>query len=541
MSSAAALKLKDDPQQDAGHAAPDAELLAQLEDYKGQVAAIRRSQAVIEFTLEGTILDANDNFLNALGYTLNDVRGQHHSMFVQSSERGSPEYRAFWERLGRGEYDAGRYLRLGKGGREIWIQANYNPIFDTGGRPLKVVKYATDITEQVLREQETDRLSRALDAAPVNVIVCDPTDLKINYVNKRTVETLRKLQHLLPIPVDSLQGQCIDVFHKNPHMQRGLLANPGNLPHRASIKLGDEVLDLNVQAMRNDAGEYAGILLTWNVITEQVQFIGRVTDFSTDVSQAADGMRQMAQTMAASAEQTNNQASAVAAASEEASSNVQTVASAAEELAASIQEITRQVEQSSTIARQAVAEARSTDETMRSLADAAERVGEVVGLIQEIASQTKLLALNATIESARAGEAGKGFAVVASEVKNLADQTAKATKQISDQIGSMQKSSQAAVGAIENIRKTIEQVNEASAAIASAVEEQGAATQEITRNVQEAASGTREVSTNIVGVTQAAGENARTASDMHSATDALATKAKELDELRAQIEAFMKG
>ena len=527
MSSAAALKLKDDPAQDAGLTAPDAELLAQLEDYKGQVAAIRRSQAVIEFTLDGTILDANDNFLNALGYTLNDVRGQHHSMFVQSAEHGSPEYRAFWERLGRGEYDAGRYLRLGKGGREIWIQASYNPIFDTGGRPLKVLKYATDITAQVLREQETDRLSRALDAAPVNVIVCDPKDLKINYVNKRTVETLRKLQHLLPIPVDSLQGQCIDVFHKNPHMQRHLLANPGNLPHRASIKLGDEVLDLNVQAMRNDAGDYAGILLTWNVITEQVQFIGRVTDFSTDVSQAADGMRQMAQTMAASAEQTNNQASAVAAASEEASSNVQTVASAAEELAASIQEITRQVEQSSTIARQAVAEARSTDETMRSLAEAAERVGEVVGLIQEIASQTKLLALNATIESARAGEAGKGFAVVASEVKNLADQTAKATKQISDQIG--------------NIRKTIEQVNEASAAIASAVEEQGAATQEITRNVQEAASGTREVSTNIVGVTQAAGENARTASDMHSATDALAHKAQELDELRAQIEAFMKG
>jgi methyl-accepting chemotaxis protein len=177
---------------------------------------------------------------------------------------------------------------------------------------------------------------------------------------------------------------------------------------------------------------------------------------------------------------------------------------------------------------------------MRGLADSAEQVGEVVGLIQEIASQTKLLALNATIESARAGEAGKGFAVVASEVKNLADQTAKATKQIAQQVGSIQKASQAAVAAIQNIRRTIEQANEASSAIASAVEQQGAATQEITRNVQEAAAGTREVSANITGVTTAAAENAQAAGEMLSATNRLATRAQELDTLRAEIESFMK-
>jgi methyl-accepting chemotaxis protein len=216
------------------------------------------------------------------------------------------------------------------------------------------------------------------------------------------------------------------------------------------------------------------------------------------------------------------------------------VASSAEELSASIQEITRQVEQSSSIARHAVEEALSTDETMRGLADSAERVGEVVGLIQEIASQTKLLALNATIESARAGEAGKGFAVVASEVKNLADQTAKATKQIAEQIGSIQKASQAAVTAIASIRRTIEGANEVSTAIASAVEQQGAATREIARNVQEAAAGTREVSANICGVTEAASQNAQSASDMLNATHLLAGKATELDQLRGEIEAYMK-
>ena len=396
------------------------------------------------------------------------------------------------------------------------------------------------VTEKVKAEQDNRRLLQMLDDMPLNVMLCDPEDFRITYVNKRSIETLRPLQHLLPVPVDKLVGQCFDIFHKNPAHQRRIVGDINNLPHRANIKLGDHTLDLSIAPLRNASGHYIGAMLTWSVVTEQINFISRVSEFSKDVADAAEGMRTMAQTMASSAEESSNQAAAVAAASEEASSNVQTVASAAEELSASIQEITRQVEQSSSISRQAVEEALSTDETMRGLADSAEQVGEVVGLIQEIASQTKLLALNATIESARAGEAGKGFAVVASEVKNLADQTAKATKQIAQQVGSIQKASQAAVTAIESIRRTIEQANEASSAIASAVEQQGAATQEITRNVQEAASGTREVSSNITGVTTAASENSQAAAEMLVATNGLATKALELDTLRAEIESFMK-
>jgi len=414
------------------------------------------------------------------------------------------------------------------------------PVRDPDGRYIAAMATWSIVTERVKAERDNQRLLQMLDDMPLNVMLCEPEEFRITYVNKRSIETLRPLQSLLPVSVDRLVGQCFDIFHKNPAHQRRIVGNPDALPHRAMIKLGEHSLDLNVAPLRDASGGYLGAMLTWSVMTEQMRFISRVNEFSQEVAEAADTMRGMAQTMAASAEESSNQAAAVAAASDEASSNVQTLASAAEELSASIQETPPQVEQASSISRQAVDEALSTDETMRGLADSAERVGEVVGLIQEIASQTKLLALNATIESARAGEAGKGFAVVASEVKNLADQTAKATKQIAEQIGSIQKASQAAVGAIESIRRTIEQANEASSAIASAVEEQGAATQEITRNVQEAASGTREVSSNIAGVTQAASENALAASSMLQATHDLTGKAAELDALRAEIEAFMK-
>lgn len=414
-------------------------------------------------------------------------------------------------------------------------------VTDSKGRYVAAMTTWSLQTARVKAERDNQRLLRMLDDMPLNVMLCEPEELRLTYVNRRSVETLRPLQHLLPVAVDQMVGQSIDIFHKHPEHQRRLLADPSRLPHRALIQLGEHRLDLNIAAVRTPEGAISGLMLTWAVVTEQVRFIDRVNDFSQDVAGAAAALSRMAEGMAGSAEETNSQASAVAVASDQASSNVQTVAAAAEQLSASIQEITRQVEQSSSISRHAVEEALSTDETMRGLADSAERVGEVVGLIQEIAAQTKLLALNATIESARAGEAGKGFAVVASEVKNLADQTARATKQIADQVNSIQKASQAAVSAIESIRRTIERASEASSAIASAVEEQGAATQEITRNVQEAAMGTREVSANIVAVTAAASDNAQAATDMLAATAGLTDKARELDQLRAEIEAFMRA
>ena len=266
-----------------------------------------------------------------------------------------------------------------------------------------------------------------------------------------------------------------------------------------------------------------------------------VKSVADKVSTSANDMRGAAAEMTVKAEQTSQQATTVAAASEQASVNVQTVASAAEELNASVAEITRQVAASTKITTQAVSEAETTNAQVEGLAKAAQRIGDVVKLISDIAGQTNLLALNATIEAARAGEAGKGFAVVASEVKNLANQTAKATEEIVAQITAIQSETKGAVEAIQRIGNTIGTINEISTAIASAVEEQGAATREIARNVQEASAGTSEVSSNILHVTQTAKETGETAKLMQENSSALvdqsATLRGEVDDFLTRIRA----
>ncbi len=254
------------------------------------------------------------------------------------------------------------------------------------------------------------------------------------------------------------------------------------------------------------------------------------------LASASTEMNATARSMSATAEETSRQATAVAAASDQASANVQTVATASEEMSSSIAEISRQVGQSTEIAQRAVAEAQRTGETMHDLAEAAQKIGVVVELIQDIASQTNLLALNATIEAARAGEAGKGFAVVASEVKSLANQTGKATEDISAQINAIQSTARRAVEAIEGIDATIGQISEISTGIASAREEQGAATREITRNTQEAAKGTHEVSKNIGGVNQAAADTGAAAQQVSDSSSALG---KQAETLRADVESFL--
>jgi methyl-accepting chemotaxis protein len=265
-------------------------------------------------------------------------------------------------------------------------------------------------------------------------------------------------------------------------------------------------------------------------------FEGAVGEIVETVSSAATELEASANTLTVAAEQSNQLATTVASASEEASANVSAVSAASEEMTSSIGEISRQVQESSRVAGEAVDQAQKTNARVSELSKAASRIGDVVELINTIAGQTHLLALNATIEAARAGEAGRGFAVVASEVKALAEQTAKATGEISQQIAGIQAATEESVDAIQEIGQTIARMSEISSTIAAAVEEQGASTQEISRNIQNAAQGTSDVSSNIADVQRGAGETGAASAQVHASAKTLS---RDSNRLKLDVEKFL--
>ena len=445
-------------------------------NYQGQVEAINKSQAVIEFTLDGTIIDANDNFLNTVGYGLDEIKGKHHSMFVQSEYAQSAEYARFWRDLAEGNHSAGEYLRFGKGGKEVWIQATYNPILDLTGEPFKVVKYASDITSQKQLQAE--------------VAAAAERD------QQRTAELQAKVDQLLAV-VDA--------------------AAQGDLTREVTVT-GDDALGQMGNGLQTLLNDLRGSI---SAISENAQTLSSA---SSELSAVSNEMR-------SNADNTANQANVVSSVSEQVSSNVQTVAASIEEMNSSIREISRSATEAATIAGNAVKVAEDTNNTVSKLGISSAEIGKVVKVINSIAEQTNLLALNATIEAARAGEAGKGFAVVANEVKELAKETAKATEDISLRIEAIQGDTDGAVNAIGEITQIINQISDVSTTIATAVEEQTATTNEIGRSVSEAATGTSEIVENIVAVAQAADGTMQGAGNSQQAAEELSRMATSLQDL----------
>jgi methyl-accepting chemotaxis protein len=405
------------------------------------------------------------------------------------------------------------------------------------------------VTEKLKTENEVAKVSSMMENAPINVLFADKDEFKITYANPASVNTLKTIEQHLPIRVDQLMGSPIDVFHKNPAHQRNILSDPKNLPHTAQIQVGPEVLDLLVSAIYDKDQNYIGPMVTWSVITEKIATEKRenesnenmksvLTDIASNAQTLAGASEELtatSQQMAGNAEETSAQSNVVSAASDDVSTNIQTVAAGTEEMSASINEISQSAIKATEVTNSAVKLAESTNKTVTQLGESSREVGEVVKVITSIAEQTNLLALNATIEAARAGEAGKGFAVVANEVKELANQTAKATDEISSKIQAIQADTDSAVTAIGEISGVINEISDISNSIASAVEEQSATTNEISRNVTDASRGAQEIAQNITGVAEAAKSTTEGAQDTQKAAAELSTLAQNMQNIVSQF------
>ena len=485
-------------------------------DQHAKLAALSRSLATIEFALDGTILDANQNFLTVMGYTLDEIRGRQHSLFVEPADRESGAYRQFWERLRRGEFQTAAYKRIAKGGREVWIQATYTPVLDAAGKPVKIVKFATDITAHKQRSLDLEGQIAALDRSQaVIAFALDGTILSAN-------------QNFLDA-VGYRREEIMDRHH-NIFVSE---AERGSEAYRAFwAALARGVYQSGVYRRVAKGGRDVWIQATYNPITDADGRLIRVVKFATDITAQVDERQRRVEAQRAigtdldaighAVADVTRQLSDAAGTVGRVSDDIRSVTYGAEQLSISVGEISQQVSHAAGIAGQAVGEAQRTGRIVAGLSEQATQIGDVVGLISGIAAQTNLLALNATIEAARAGEAGRGFAVVASEVKILAEQTGRATDRIRGQIAAPQSATREAVDAIGLIQGTIGTLNAVSSAIAAAVEEQSAVTREMSGSMQAASQGVSAISTGMDTIAQASARVDQATQQVREASRALA-------------------
>jgi len=484
--------------------------------WKAVVQALCRSQAMIEFKPDGTILTANQNFLDAMGYSLDEITGRHHRMFLDSDYADSQEYKTFWQELAHGDFKSQEFRRFGKGGKEIWIQASYNPIFNASGKVTKVIKFAADISSQKMEtadlKGQVNSINRSQAVIHFNLdgTILDANENFLSAIGY-SLEEIRGKHHRMFVETGYADSAEYSDFWKD------LAA--GNFKSDEFKRIAKGGREIWIQATYNPIFDAAG--RPFKIVKFATDITARVLERlgKAEAQQKID--RDLSEIVSSIASATE-QASGAASASEQTSSSVQTVAAAAEELAASIQEISRQVQTAMEVSQKAVEEAEQSSQIMFGLSEDAKTIGSVLELIDGIAGQTNLLALNATIEAARAGEAGKGFAVVASEVKSLASQTSKATEEISTQISTVQTTTESAVQAIQSIMKVIGEIGDIATSISSAVEEQTAVTHEISSNMQFAAQGVEQITANMQSISAATAQISTATQSVKDASHSIA-------------------